>query len=194
MRNFEQRKTEIMNRSQQRIQKRKRARRNVISLCIPLVLCLSVCVGWLIPELKNVPEHFEELTQENGEYIPETYASMEDVTFGCAGQALVCVDGKEYTLEHPAYHDLDVLITNIRAVDDMDMLTPESSEREDEFISNYSSSDSSSPQITLTVSGADGTETVYSLSYMCLTDTTTGDTFALTQNEYQSLILLLELP
>ncbi len=192
MKNFEQRKNEIFQRSQRRIQKRKRTMRIVVSLCIPLVLCIGVCSIWFVPRTENAPEGFEELTQENGEFAQETYAAAEDVTCGCIGYAVVSVDGEQYSLEYSAYHDIDELITNIRASDHNDKLVPETDDAQDECIT-HSSLDSCSKKITITVTGADGTSDVYSLSYMCLTDMISGEAYVLNQGEYQQLLHLLTL-
>ena len=48
MRSFEQRKEEILLRSEKRIKQRKRAVKSVIAACVPLVLCVTVLSGYLM--------------------------------------------------------------------------------------------------------------------------------------------------
>jgi len=49
MRNFEERKTEVFRRSEQRIKERRQRRNHILMTCIPLVLCISLFSAFLLP-------------------------------------------------------------------------------------------------------------------------------------------------
>ena len=51
MRNFEERKAEIFRRSENRIIERKKKRRRIIALCVPLCLCVAVLLTVYLPDL-----------------------------------------------------------------------------------------------------------------------------------------------
>lgn len=51
MRNLEQCKAEVLRRSENRIKERRKKRRQVVAWCVPLVLCMTVFLGIMLPSM-----------------------------------------------------------------------------------------------------------------------------------------------
>ncbi len=58
MRNFEERRAEIFRRSENRIKARRRTRKSIIAVCVPLCLAVTVCSVVLFPQMrhKGIPD------------------------------------------------------------------------------------------------------------------------------------------
>lgn len=53
MRNFEERKAEILRRSEERIKERRKSRRRIVTCCVPLCLCIAILTAIYVPKKKE---------------------------------------------------------------------------------------------------------------------------------------------
>ena len=74
MRNFDERKTEIFRRSENRIKERKRNRNRIIALCVPLCLCIAILSVIYLPDIM--------ILSDKGNFDEEIYVeNIVDDTF-----------------------------------------------------------------------------------------------------------------
>lgn len=86
MRNFDERKAEVFRRSEERIKIRKKKRNRAISVCIPVLICISFYAVMILPAMMPASsEYVADQNIENDALLPIT------VEFNSKDGSLLCV-------------------------------------------------------------------------------------------------------
>lgn len=186
MRNLDQYKAEIFRRSQQRIQKRRR----ILAGCIPAVLCVALCTGALLPGIlsatKDAPLNRNEGTQGGNDYygsIVCTYTLAEIQATGSApAHCQKVTDKVAVTKIFCAIHGL---------FDDAAEPPPEVNDGTGSVLDKETAG---AAGYCITLSTAEGSNTVYSLTGYVLINKSTGQQQVLTQAQLSQLKEDLGLP
>ncbi len=192
MRNLQECQAEVFRRSEERIKERKRRRKHILMVCLPLVLCLTVLSGFL---LSNVG-----LGKSTDAAAPETFyaAAGEGITDGISvfiGSVEVSGNGLSHL--YTSAEDVQGIIDFIDAI----VKTPETNTLSEsiDIIADQSTSitiqdDCSLNAYKILIKHSDGTSTEYTLMGPSLTNQVTRETFHMSENTYFALKDLLGIP
>ena len=221
MRNFEERKAEVFRRSENRIKERKRNRKRILTLCIPLCLIVMVWSAAILPAMHSKGEandaSMEMVGGLNGQESTsgadnESNDSVYgDIASGIASSSAeesqthkfvsVSVKGPEYSGEITNDSGVTAVFHSIHDIWDVnggykDMIGESSQEdqadKDDEKVySTDTTKNQNSYVITLT--SIDGTERVYILCESVLYDVSFDREITLTNGQLNDLLVALEL-
>ena len=203
MRSFEQRKAEIIRRSENRIKIRKKNRNRILTLCIPLCLAVIIC------SVTVLPNAFRVKTDTAAEENLKDQSSMSDVDVSETKHIYVAVEveGKDSEKFYSKITD-SAAVTNIYEnifyafdIDDSDADIQITEPDKYDIVTDYSSIDdgfkdsayesSESDSYTVTLLSAKGEKRVYKLDGNILTDVSRDVKIKLTANKLYELQLLL---
>ena len=201
MRTFEERKAEIFRRSEDRIIKRKRLQKQILTTCIPLFLLLIVCVATILPEIqtggmdKLTGEGMESLEHVDEKVVlsaeieriptatkPQYYGKQQYLLSEDAGEIKQFYDLVESAFESSKGNKPEKPQVKPPAdngnINENDAILSGSGE----LLHNY--------KITFTT--ADGTKVVYTLNGYMLTKTNSNERIILTKSQRDKLLKTLE--
>jgi len=185
---------EVFRRSEQRIKERKKRRKHLLMLCIPLVLCLTAVSGLLLSGFgltkstdEAIPESIPELYYDGSATYPAVDISPGSVAVSGNGLSHL------YTAEEKVQGIMD-LIDKVVNTMQVTTATGSLSAEATQVGSTGPEEDPKDSTYRILVRHRNGTITEYSLSGTFLTDHTTQQTFPIPEDTYAALKSLLELP
>ena len=194
MRNLKECQAEVFRRSEQRINERKKRRKHLLMLCIPLVLCLTTVSGLLLSGFglskstdEAIPESIPELYYDGSATYPAVDVFSGSVAVSGNGLSHL------YTAEEKVQGITDLID---KVVNTMQVTTATGS------LSTESTQVGSAPPeedpkdntYRILIRHGNGTVAEYSLSGAFLTDHTTQQTYPIPEDTYAALQALLDLP
>ncbi len=189
MRSFEERKAEIFKRSEIRIVKRKKGQK-ILTLCIPLVLCVSLLSVIFIPKISL----FGDKSSDFG------YTNLSDVAYTSlevTNNTTIKTNSKNYSNQTDIDNAYKVIVSFFSDNDclpseDNKYKNPEAS-ADDFSNNNYSQDSSKSATYTITFSSKNGSVLIYVLDGNTLTNNTTKEKANLTDTQLSQLKKALNL-
>ncbi len=193
MRNIQECYEEVLRRSEERIIERKKRRTHILAACIPLLLCVTIFAGFLLPGFGIGTDM---AAPEAGHPLYHAESAMEDGEVILTDSVEVVGNGLAHRFTSP--EDVQEIMDFIEAI----VTTPQTDTATDtsRFITDDSLTDDfltmpgrdalgKSYQITLNHSN--GTTEVYTLLGSALTHHATGEVFLLSEETYFALKNLL---
>ena len=194
MRNLQECQAEVFRRSEQRIKERKKRRKHLLMLCIPLVLCLTTVSGLLLSGFglskstdEAIPESIPELYYDGSATYPAVDVFSGSVAV--SGNGLSHLYAAEEKVQ--GITDLiDKVVNTMQVTTATGALFSESTQvgptapEEDPKANTYQ----------ILIRHGSGTVAEYSLSGAFLTDHATHQTYPIPEDTYTALKALLELP
>ena len=193
MRNIQECYEEVLRRSEERIIERKKRRSHILAACIPLLLCVTIFAGFLLPGFGIGTDM---ATPEAGHPLYHAESAMEDGAVILTDSVEVVGNGLAHRFTSP--EDVQEIMDFIEAI----VTTPQTNATTDtfEFITEDSLTDDSLTmpgedtlgkgyQITLLHSSGIAEE--YTLLGSALTNHATGEVFLLSEETYFALKDLL---
>lgn len=194
MRNLKECQAEVFRRSEQRINERKKRRKHLLMLCIPLVLCLTAVSGLLLSGF-GLSKSTDEAIPES---IPELYCDGS-ATYPAvdvfSGSVAVSGNGLShlYTAEEKVQGITD-LIDKVVNTMQVTTATGSLSTESTQVGSTVPEEDPKDNTYRILIRHGNGTVAEYSLSGTFLTDHTTQQTYPISEDTYTALQALLDLP
>ena len=210
MRNFDERKAEIFRRSENRIKKRKKNRKRILTLCIPLGLCIAILSVLYLPDMMITRN------KNNNAADMDTVDVLEDIS-GFAFTSLEITNNIASSGNSKTENDISNIenIYNIiqssfvskdESQDDVydqyaDVHKGESSNKYDANDEKHSSANQSGSTsqnhtkelcYTIAFNADNGTQTVYTLDGNILTNQITKQAVTLTDSQLSKLQMALE--
>lgn len=164
MRSFEDRKAEILRRSEKRIKQRIR----VLAACIPLTLCVSVCAMLTIPGMGS------------GELAEDLYGDIEMETHSQSSRE-ICLSITDEAQAAQVREIIDGLYDHSVAIPDSDL----------EFTMTENNSKTDPDQYIILFPDENGEAVEYSLTGSRLVDRRTGAEYALSYEQLMELKAVL---
>lgn len=197
MRNFEELKAEIINRSEKRIKERKKRKSLVLSVCLPLCIGAVVSLIWLnVPREQSftLQESMAQNTEKDEGFdtlgMEEPYRSVE---ISLNNEPARC-----YTIEQNNREVNEIFDTVISLLyyEEWDPITEDA---QDDFEGIAPEMENNSPvsdtkgsvKYSIIFTSADGQKEEYELSENLLTDLTTGEAKYLTEQELSHLLKVM---
>ena len=194
MRTLQECQAEVFRRSEKRIKERKKRRKHLLMLCIPLVLCLTAVSGLLLSGFglskstdEAIPEAFPEVSYDGSATYPAVNGFLGSVEVSGNGLSHLYISEEEVQ---------GILALIDKVVSTMQVTTATGSIIAEftEVGSTVMEEDPKANTYQILIRHGSGTVTEYSLSGTFLTDHTTQQTFPITEDTYAALKDLLELP
>ncbi len=198
MRNIQECYEEALRRSEERIKERKKRRTHILVACIPMVLCLTIFAGFLLPGLGVTTDMAE---PEAGPPLYNAESAMGDGAVILMDSVEVVGNGLAHKFTSP--EDVQEIMDFITTI----VTTPQTNATTDtfEFITDDSLTDDSLTDDSLTMPGGDalgkgyqitllhssGIAEEYTLLGSALTNHATGEVFLLSEETYFTLKDLL---
>ena len=181
MRNFEERKAEILRRSEERIKERRKSRRRILACCVPLCLCIAILTAIYVPKKKEKSGNTNNYGySQPAEEFP--YTSLELV-------------GNDTELNNTA--DIKDIYKIINSAFESDGAS--SAQNDGKGVVNGSNKSKSQRDTydtnalyTFKFSSSDGKQAVYTLSGNTLTDETTKNAAAISDEQLEKLYEIIE--
>ncbi len=181
MRNFEERKAEILRRSEERIKERRKSRRRIVACCVPLCLCIAILTAIYVPKKKEKSGNTNNYGySQPAEEFP--YTSLELV-------------GNDTELNNTA--DIKDIYKIINSAFESDGAS--SAQNDGKGVVNGSNKSKSlrdtydtNALYTFKFSSSDGKQAVYTLSGNTLTDETTKTAAAISDEQLEKLYEIIE--
>lgn len=181
MRNFEERKAEILRRSEERIKERRKSRRRILACCVPLCLCIAILTAIYVPKKKEKSGNTNNYGySQPAEEFP--YTSLELV-------------GNDTELNNTA--DIKDIYEIINSAFESDGAS--SAQNDGKGVVNGSNKSKSQRDTydtnalyTFKFSSSDGKQAVYTLSGNTLTDETTKNAAAISDEQLEKLYEIIE--
>ena len=194
MRNFEERKAEVFRRSEKRIKERKRNRKCILTLCLPLCLALAV---WSVTILSSMlptnnknsmadgsPEAVGGVSGNSAEFISVSVSGG-----GNAPQSTVLVE--DVNIVAQIYYSIDSAFVYAGEEDDNHSAgNGMTEEKVEDYGDNFSQSESTNlaSGYTITFTTGNGTQLVYTLNGNVLTDNATNKRVTLTDTQRSQML------
>jgi len=208
MRNFEERKAEIFRRSENRIKKRRKNQKHILTACIPLCLLLIVCSITVLPKLQtkgvnNVTGEMTSLPEyagDNGICAVEIERISKGSTHQYYGQ-------QRYMLSEDAekigqfYYSMESALESERGEEphkEQEKLSDSSGELDENKLplgggGALSPGDETIlPDYKITFTISDGTKVVYTLNGYTLTKEPAEKSITLTQSQYTLFLEMIK--
>lgn len=186
--NFEARKAEIFRRSEERIKKKKRNRKSVLTLCVPLALCLTLGGLYLRQSMPGQDDTIQAVLDD----ALNTEAAFEEIFSPPSTlSAAISGEGISISLTDPAQlNTLTQLLSQIEAT------AVRSEFSESIYVSEEDIQQSAQKQTgcQLVLTRSDGTQTLWHLTETALENLTNGTRHPLTASQYQALCEALSIP
>ncbi|MBQ8210068.1 MAG: hypothetical protein IJZ35_05755 [Clostridia bacterium] len=170
MRNFEERKAEIFRRSEERIIERKKKRNRILSICIPLFICIGAYSIFILPAMMPAKESADNNVHQELEDIADVAAYPVTVEF-------FDIDGN-LTDFYTGAEDINSICGTIDTVINAGLSNEETSDE------NYTED-----SYSITVVDSTGRSTVYRISGNTLFNTATNNSYTLTDQQKGALDL-----
>lgn len=190
MRNLQECQVEVFRRSEQRINERKKRRKHLLMLCIPLVLCLTTVSGLLLSGFglsKSTDEAIPELSYDGSVTVPAVDVFSGSVAVSGNGLSRL------YTAEEKVQGITD-LIDKVVNTMQVTTATGSLSNESTQVGSTVPEEDLKDNTYRILIRHGNGTVAEYSLSGAFLTDHTTQQTYPIPEDTYAALQALLDLP
>ena len=175
MRNLDECQAEVFRRSEKRIKVRKQNRKRIMLVCVPLILCITVCGALLIPDMGNPTD------KQKPELFQELYSgAMGTDAVGGLFAGSVAVSGNGISHRYTAAEDVQSIVKLLSSI--VEVLETNGGDDGAGFVTNESTAEDMSENcsdtgFTITVKGSDGTCTEYLLAGSLLIDKTTQERF-----------------
>lgn len=111
MRNFEERRAEIFRRSENRIKARRRTRKSIIAVCVPLCLAVTVCSVVLFPQMRHKGALHASDETASYELLVETEDFESVVVTGSDNEKLMTIE--ERSKVDAIYSEISKLHNNV---------------------------------------------------------------------------------
>ena len=199
MRELNECKAEVFRRSEKRIKERKRKRNQILALCIPLCLIITIWSVTILPAM--LPAGMDNASNESMNQPFEGTADA-DGAVGSAGESRphniisVTVKDEDYIGEITNDVSIDAIfqhISEIRATNDEYKDSADMQAPEDGFGHKENTSGTSKVGIVITMISADGIKHIYVLDGLTLYDNELDKAYVLTKAQWNDLMVALEL-
>ena len=190
MRTLQECQAEVFRRSEQRIRERKKRRKHLLMLCIPLVLCLTAVSGLLISGFglsKSTDEAIPEMSYDGSVTYPAVNVSPDTVEVSGNGLSHL------YTAEEDVQGIIDLID---KVVSTMQVTTATGSVIAETTPAStmVTEEDPKANTYHILIRHGNGRVNEYSLSESFLTDHATLQTFPITADTYCAFMDILNLP
>lgn len=173
MRSFDERKAEILKRSEKIIKERKRRRKEMLTVCISLAVCISVLSVLSIPKINlNKKDNIENTATSNSATYLYTSLEITECT----------VTGSE-SKKHTAKADVQNVYSIVQSC-----FSDKDPSGNDNFSGNSATDIKGALSFTITFKSKDGTSLVFTLEGKTLTNTATSQKVTLTEDKYSQLL------
>ncbi len=176
MRSFDERKAEIFERSKKIIKERKRKRKEVLTVCISLAVCISVLSVLSIQKFKVSNDNIENTaTTNSATYL---YTSLEITEFSVT---------ENKSKKHTSKADVQKVYSIVQSC-----FSDKVPSGYDNFTGNSATDIKGALSYTITFKSKDGTSLIYDLEGKTLTNTATNQNVTLTEDKYSQLLALIK--
>lgn len=187
MRSFEERKAEILRRSENKIQKRKRTQKVIFTCCIPICLCIAILSAIYLPDMiyTDIEDGFSENTLGTVITDDDVYFAYTKVTIKLpSGEE---VKEKDATKVESIYDIIQSsFVPKIKPGQENKNHSESTGSSKNSFLSDDEDTVKAS-NYTIVFSETDGTQLTYTLDGNKLIDEASGERVFLTDEELSAL-------